>query len=199
MHQRKRRPNRPRKTEPDDDIDVGGRLRTLRQIHRLSQRELARRAGVTNGTISLIELGQTSPQLASLKRILNAFPITVAEFFTFDLQSRDRVFFKRGELPDIGGGLLSFKLVCAHRRDRRLQITHEIYQPGADTGHAMITHDGEEGGVVVRGNLEVTVGEHTQRLEPGDAYFFSSRIPHRFRNTSDRICEVVAAATPPSF
>src|SRR5262249_26484888 len=127
-----------RKTAVEDDIDVGARLRSLRQIYGLSQRELARRAGVTNGTISLIELNQTSPQLASLKRILNAFPITVAEFFTFDLQSRERVFFRHQELTEIGGGALSFKLVAAQRHDRRLQVTHEIYQPGADTGPDMI-------------------------------------------------------------
>lgn len=199
MHKPRGRPAATRKTKSDEDIDVGARLRALRQIYGISQRELARRAGVTNGTISLIEMNQTSPQLASLKRILNAFPITVAEFFTFDLESRDRVFFRRGELPDIGGGLLSFKLVAANRPDRRLQLTHETYGAGADTGHDMLTHDGEEGGVVVRGRLEVTVGERTQLLEPGDAYFFSSRIPHRFRNPGPDECEVVAAATPPSF
>jgi DNA-binding XRE family transcriptional regulator len=36
-------------------LDVGARLRSVRQMHGLSQRELARRAGVTNGLISLIE------------------------------------------------------------------------------------------------------------------------------------------------
>lgn len=199
MHKPKKKATAARTQKSDDDIDVGARLRALRQIYGLSQRELARRAGVTNGTISLIEMNQSSPQLASLKRILNAFPITVAEFFTFNLESRDRVFFRHGELPDIGGGLLSFKLVAANRPDRRLQITHETYAPGADTGHDMLTHDGEEGGVIVRGRLEVTVGERTQLLEPGDAYFFSSRIPHRFRNPGKEDCEVVAAATPPSF
>ncbi|HTO83365.1 MAG TPA: cupin domain-containing protein [Methylomirabilota bacterium] len=199
MPRSKRNSPAARKPAIDDDIDVGARLRSLRQIYGLSQRELARRAGVTNGTISLIELNQTSPQLASLKRILNAFPITVAEFFTFDLQSRDRVFFRQQELTEIGGGALSFKLVAAQRHDRRLQVTHEIYQPGADTGHDMITHDGEEGGVVVRGRLEVTVGEQTAVLGPGDAYFFNSRIPHRFRNPGEDECEVVSAATPPSF
>jgi Cupin domain len=36
-------------------------------------------------------------------------------------------------------------------------------------------------------------------LGPGEAYFFESRIPHRFRNTGKKRCIVVAAATPPSF
>lgn len=36
-------------------VDIGSRLRHLRLMHNLSQRELAKRAGVTNSTISLIE------------------------------------------------------------------------------------------------------------------------------------------------
>jgi mannose-6-phosphate isomerase-like protein (cupin superfamily) len=36
-------------------------------------------------------------------------------------------------------------------------------------------------------------------LEPGDAYYFDSRLPHRFRNVGEEECEVVSACTPPSF
>ena len=179
--------------------DLGARLRTLRMMYGLSQRELARRAGVTNGTISLIEQNQTSPQIASLKRILNAFPITIAEFFRFDLNSQDRIFFKREELVDMGGEQISFRLVAAQNGNRMLQIVHELYAPGADTGKAMIVHDGEEGGIVIRGKLEVTVGNQMQVLETGDAYYFNSKVPHRFRNTFAEECEVVSAATPPTF
>lgn len=179
--------------------DVGARLRTLRIMYGLSQRELARRAGVTNGTISLIEQNQTSPQIASLKRILNAIPITIAEFFRFDLNSQDRIFFKREELVEMGGEQISFRLVAAQNGNRRLQIVHELYAPGADTGKAMLVHDGEEGGIVIRGKLEVTVGNQAQVLEMGDAYYFNSKVPHRFRNTFAEECEVVSAATPPTF
>ena len=46
----------------------------------------------------------------------------------------------------------------------------------------MLRHEGEEGGVVVRGRIELTVGGETRVLGPGDAYYFTSAIPHRFRN-----------------
>ncbi len=35
-------------------MDVGARVRAIRQLHGLSQRELARRAGFTKGLISLV-------------------------------------------------------------------------------------------------------------------------------------------------
>ena len=57
----------------------------------------------------------------------------------------------------------------------------------------------EEGGVVLRGRLEVTVGDQRRVLGPGDAYYFNSRLPHRFRTVGEEVCEVVSACTPPSF
>lgn len=76
---------------------------------------------------------------------------------------------------------------------------HELYQPGSDTGAEMLSHTGEEAGVVVRGSIEITVAGRTRELRAGDAYQFDSRLPHRFRNVADEVCEVVSACTPPTF
>ena len=63
-------------------MDIGQKLRAIRKERGLSQRELAARAGLTNGTISLIEKNRTSPSVASLKSLLDAIPISMAEFFS---------------------------------------------------------------------------------------------------------------------
>ena len=75
--------------------DVGARLRAVRQMHGLSQRELAKRAGVTNGMISLIEQGRVSPSVASLKKVLDGIPMALAEFFTLDPARHPQVFYRR--------------------------------------------------------------------------------------------------------
>jgi mannose-6-phosphate isomerase-like protein (cupin superfamily) len=78
-------------------------------------------------------------------------------------------------------------------------MLYERYAPGADTGQAMLSHEAEEAGLIIAGHLEVTVGEETRLLGPGDAYLFDSRIPHRFRNPGTIECVLVSACTPPSF
>ena len=72
------------------NIDVGTRLRSIRTAFGLSQRELARRAGVTNGLISLIEQNRVSPSVSSLKKVLDGVPMSLAEFFTLDLRPHPR-------------------------------------------------------------------------------------------------------------
>ena len=61
--------------------DLSLRIRSLRTEAGKSQRSLAREAGVSNGTISLIESGKTDPTVGQLKKILSALNMSMAEFF----------------------------------------------------------------------------------------------------------------------
>jgi transcriptional regulator with XRE-family HTH domain len=180
-------------------FEVGARLRQLRLAAGLSQRELAKRAAVSNATISLIEQNRSSPSVGLLKKVLDGLPVSLAAFFGGEAAAPPQVFFAAGELVELAGGAISYRQVGADLSGRALQILHERYQAGADTGEAMLRHEAEEGGVVLRGRLEVTVGERRRVLGPGDAYYFDSRLPHRFRNVGEGECEVVSASTPPSF
>jgi transcriptional regulator with XRE-family HTH domain len=181
------------------NIDVGAHLRAVRTMYGLSQRELAKRAGVTNGMISLIEQNRVSPSVSSLKKVLDGIPMSLAEFFTLDLSASPQVFYRSDELTVMGDRSVTFKLVAARRASRAMSVLHEQYAPGADTGADMLRHEGEEGGVVVSGRIELTVGAETRQLRPGDAYYFTSAIPHRFRNTGTEPCEIISASTPPTF
>jgi GntR family transcriptional repressor for pyruvate dehydrogenase complex len=63
-------------------IDIGGRLRALRNSHGLSQRALAERSGVSNAIICLIEQNRTNPSVGLLRRIVEAIPIALGDFFS---------------------------------------------------------------------------------------------------------------------
>ncbi|HTD75592.1 MAG TPA: cupin domain-containing protein [Steroidobacteraceae bacterium] len=180
-------------------MDVGTHLKAVRQMYGLSQRELAKRAGVTNGLISLIEQNRVSPSVSSLKKVLDGIPMALADFFTLDLGGKPQVFFPREELANIGTEDVALRLVGGRLAKRSMSILHERYAPGADTGEEMLTHAGEEGGVIVKGKIEVTVGGEARVLGVGDAYYFKSSIPHRFRNVGREECEIVSASSPPTF
>lgn len=94
-------------------MDVGARLQTIRKLKGLSQRELAKRAGVTNSTISMIEKNSVSPSISSLKKVLGGIPMSLVEFFSLDLEqdSHTQVVYKADELIDISSGAVSMRLV----------------------------------------------------------------------------------------
>jgi len=179
--------------------NIGLRLKALRASRGLSQRRLAIESGVSNATISLIENGRTDPSMGMLKRVLESLNVSFAEFFAGDSLNDNKVFYLHSELSEISSGPISYLQVGSDLSGSQLQILYERYRPGADTGKSMLSHDAEEGGVILQGRLEVTVHKQVQTLSAGDAYRFSSRLPHRFRNTGNEDCLVVSACTPPSF
>lgn len=182
-------------------MDIGARLQWVRKTKGLSQRELAKRVGVTNSTISLIEQNKVSPSVSSLKKVLDGIPISLADFFTLDLDAGpiDNPFYALSEQPDVGNNDIHYFLVGQRRPQRQMCVLREVMPPGSDTGESMLNHEGEEGGVVVQGQVEVTVGERVRVLGPGEAYYFESRTPHRFRNVGEGDAIIVSANTPASF
>src|SRR6478609_3583317 len=86
----------------DMETDIGARLRAIRMSRNLSQREIARRAGVANATISLIESNKVNPSVGALKRILDGIPIGLSEFFAFEIVHRDRYFYSAEDFVEIG-------------------------------------------------------------------------------------------------
>lgn len=189
-----------------EEFDVGGRLKALRTQFGMSQRQLAEAAGVPNGQISMIETNRSSPSVASLRKILGGFGITMSEFFEPEIVQNQQVFFTPSEMRDLtsllyqGDEAAQQKITIKQVGDAKahgLQVLHERYEAGADTGASMIEHEANEGGIVIAGEVEITVGDEIRVLKAGDAYLFNSREPHRFRNISDRPAEVISACTPP--
>lgn len=184
-------------------MNIGRKLQEIRKQRGLSQRELAARAGLTNGTISLIEQNKTSPSVASLKSLLDAIPMSIAEFFaTIEDTSNAKYFYTPDEFTEIAPqtGLANLSLrQLGNASSHALQILDETYPPGADTGPEFLSHAGEEAGIVIEGTIEITVSEQIRVLSKGEGYLFDSRLPHRFRNTGTDICRVISACTPPTF
>ena len=184
-------------------MDIGKKLQSIRKEKGLSQRELAARAGLTNGTISLIEKNKTSPSVASLKSLLDAIPMSIAEFFTtLEDNPQPKIFYSAQEFLEVApqSGLDAVSLrQLGDASMHTVQLLDEFYPANSDTGSELISHAGEEAGIVIHGQIEITVGAQTKVLQAGDGYIFDSRQPHRFRNIWAETCRVISACTPPTF
>ena len=182
-------------------MDVAVGLQSIRKHKGLSQRELAKRAGVTNSTISMIEKNSVSPSISSLKKVLGGIPMSLVEFFSLDFEqdNQTQVVYRASELLDISDGAVTMKLIGKAHPSRAIAFLDETYPPGADTGAEMLNHDGEEAGMLIDGRLELTVSGELFVLESGDSYYFESNKPHRFRNPFDKPARLISATTPANF
>lgn len=166
----------------------------------MSIRALAERSGLSHPFVSSAEKGATSPSVSSLKKLLDALGVTLSDFFSEKKSIQRVAFYKANELTELADGTnLSYRQVGANLKGAEMLILHERYAPGASTGEDKYHHHAQEGGVVVKGRLLITVGEDSRILEEGDAYYFDSNLPHKMENISDEECIVVSAVTPPTF
>jgi transcriptional regulator with XRE-family HTH domain len=190
----------PHRSAGSDEMKIGTRLQELRARRKLSVREVAVRSGVSHSSISLIERDQVSPSLDTLHAILEALGSTISGFFLDLHDSRlANPFYQASELHEIGRrDQVSYRVIGMNFPRRAMMILHETYAKDAETGDAF-SHSAEEGGMVLKGAVEVSVDGRSQVLRAGDGYYFDSRLPHRFRNVADGPSEIVSAITPPTY
>jgi transcriptional regulator with XRE-family HTH domain len=176
-------------------VDVGGRLRELRQERGMSMRALGRASGLSTNALSMIERGRTSPSVSTLYKISEALGVPITAFFRLEPPKQDVVFrkanerrsvpFPRGVWEGLGGesfvgGLEPFLL------------TLEV---GASSGRFGMLHSGHEFVLCLEGSLEYEVEEERYLLEAGDSLLFAAQLQHRWRNAGKSPCRVVIALT----
>jgi quercetin dioxygenase-like cupin family protein len=86
---------------------------------------------------------------------------------------------------------ISKQLLSAAGSDNRLNLFLVHIDPGGSAGDELYTHDGEEAGLVLEGEMMLTVDSETWSLKTGDSFRFASRRPHRFSNPAQDAKAVV--------
>ncbi len=181
------------------ELELGPRIRSLRQARRLTLRALALRAGVTESFLSQVERDVTSPSIASVGRIARALDLSIGQLFA-DEPTTGRVVRRearrRVALP--GAGTVDEFLTT--NLAGRLQVIVETIAPGGGTGEEPYTHESDEEVIVVlEGVVDMWVADEHYVLREGDAITFPSRLPHWNANHGEQPVTVLFCVTPPSF
>ena len=97
-------------------MDLVLKLREIRRLRGLSQKDVARLSGVGEKTISSFETGQRigSLKISQLKRLLEVYGLTEADFFGGTVEKADR---------SVGAGRRGVRRLAADRRSARLPKT----------------------------------------------------------------------------
>jgi mannose-6-phosphate isomerase-like protein (cupin superfamily) len=101
---------------------------------------------------------------------------------------------KRVVFPD---SRIEYEMLTPDLR-RRMSVLWLKAPPHAESG-PVFSHNGEDAVIVLKGRLEVEIGGVWHELSKGDSLYFDSELPHRWRNNSSSVAEVIWVSTPPSF
>ena len=167
-----------------NEIQVGPRLRAARRERGLTISEVAEQAGLTAGFISQLERDLTSASLSSLYRICAVLGIRVGNLID-DVPSGQLIRREQQTRRSLAMGNAEHLLLTS-REERRFHVTESHIPPGGSAGDELYTLPADvELVYVLRGSLELRVGDETHRLDEGDTFTYSPRDPHTWRNPSD--------------
>jgi transcriptional regulator with XRE-family HTH domain len=184
------------KAEPAMDVAVGQRIRDLRRTRAMSLEAVAARTDLSIGFLSQIERGLSSPSLRVLATLADVLGVGIAGLFGTKedaaaapdaIVTRER---QRAKLNLWRTGI-SKQLLSPAGSEGRLNLFLVHMEPGGSTGDELYTHDGEEAGLVIEGEMKLTVDAESWTLKHGDSFRFASRRPHRFSNPSSNSKAVV--------
>lgn len=182
--------------EPPMDVAVGRRIRDLRRIRQFSLETVAERTDLSIGFLSQIERGLSSPSLRVLAILADVLGVGIAALFGASPSAdgaSDQVVTRGQRRPELKLWRtgVSKQLLSPANADNRLNLFLVHLEPGGSTGDELYTHDGEEAGLVLEGEMMLTVDSETWSLKRGDSFRFASRRPHRFSNPAQDAKAVV--------
>jgi len=177
-------------------VDVGERLRILREERGLSMRSLARASGLSTNALSMIERGRTSPSVSTLVKLAGALGTPVTAFFRTEPERSNIVFRKAAQRRkvDIPAGV--FEGLGGEAFSGLLEPIILTLEPGSDSGEHEMIHSGQEFAFCLEGAVEYGLENQLFHMEAGDSLIFAANLKHRWRNPGEapaRLLIVLAA------
>ncbi|MDX8457459.1 helix-turn-helix domain-containing protein [Mesorhizobium humile] len=177
---------------------LGMRLKSLRLARRLSLRDLAEATGTSASFISQLERGLTGASTASLNQMASALGVSVALLFAESTAQNHHGVLRRSERPSLpSDGCRKMLLSRPPLSDMEVYVGE--FEIGGSTGSGQYTHgDAHEMLIVLRGVVEVSLGEARHVLEEGDSVEYTTSTPHRTENIGSGRAEVMWIIAPPT-
>ncbi len=185
---------------------LGSELRSLRKAQGLTLQLLAARSGKSVSFISKIERGLARPSITALQDIAEALKVPIGWFFQTagPVPAEEQPYIvrahRRRRLSYFGMASTDYMGFEDHllsaSLDGQLAMGISRYEPGGTAGDDLYTHQGEEAGLVLEGEIELTLDKQVFLLKPGDSFSFPASIPHTYRNPGKVTAQIVWANTP---
>lgn len=180
----------------------GEKIRRVREQKRLTLKDLAGGAGVSESLISQIETGRVSPSIDTLLSIADYLEIDLEYLFSDYKRTKKATVLRqqdRSRMRRAGVSYEQLSLLTEEENRHAVEAVLLEIEPGRQQGSRDYGHDGRELGIILDGRGELSYGRDTYSLGKGDSINFASSIPHLLRNTGKRPLKAIWIITPPKM
>lgn len=172
-------------------VNVGERLRELREARNISMRTLAIRSGLSANALSMIERGRASPSVSTLYKLSEALGVSITSFFGSDVERKQVVFLKADQRARLSFTRGIFEGLGGEQFIGRVEPFMLTLENSANSGPRTITHSGHEFVFCLRGELEYQVERQLYHLQAGDSLLFAAQLKHKWRNPGRSVASAI--------
>ena len=177
-------------------LDIGKKLKELRQINGLTLDDLASRCELTKGFLSQVERNLTAPSIATLEDILEALGSNLSEFFREE-PKRQVVFTAQDFYVDEQDGYTIEWIIPNAQKNEMEPILLTLHPQ--QKSQELHCHEGEEFGYVLKGRITLICGNEKYRLKEQETFYLDGAKSHYLYNHGKNDAKVLWVTTPPSF
>lgn len=177
-------------------MDLGQKIKQLRNLCNLTQEELANRCELTKSYISQLENDKTSPSISTLSLILEVLGTDLGHFF-YEEQTKKIVFTEEDQNETEYQGYQTTWLIPPSQKLMMEPIIVTI-QPGGVTLEDR-PHEGEEFGYVLKGTIEVIYGSQQERCLVHQGFYYPTDKTHYIKNIGAEEAVILWVSCPPNF
>ena len=177
-------------------MELGTKLRDMRQQKNLTQEELADRCELTKGYISQLENDLTSPSITTLVDLLNALGSNLSEFFRDETE--EKIVFSESEYIEKQSDGMTLEWVIPNAQKNMMEPVLVELAAGASTS-TDFPHDGEEFGYVLEGKITVIRAGKAHTAKKGESFYYSADKEHQIVNKGKSKAKFIWISTPPNF
>jgi transcriptional regulator with XRE-family HTH domain len=163
-------------------VNIGERLRELREARNISMRALATKSGLSANALSMIERGKVSPSVSTLYKLADALGVSITAFFGSETDRKQVVFLKADERTRVSFTRGVFEGLGGEQFVGRVEPFLLTLESSANSGPHSMTHTGHEFVFCLRGELEYQVERQIYQLAAGDSLLFAAHLKHRWKN-----------------
>jgi transcriptional regulator with XRE-family HTH domain len=170
---------------------VANNLQLIRKEQNLSLDKLADLSGVSKSMLRQIEMGKSSPTVATLWKIANGLHIPMTALLREE--SSDVILQKLKDGTPIKGSSDQFRLLSLIPFDpkRAFEIYYLEIDPDASLESEPHNGNPEEYVFVTHGTITVAVGDEVYEVEQGRFLRFHANRPHRYQNIGTEVAKVI--------
>ena len=172
-------------------VNIGERLRELREAHNISMRALAARSGLSANALSMIERNKASPSVSTLYKLAEALGVSITSFFGSNQEKQKIVFLKSDARARVSFTRGVFEGLGGEQFVGRVEPFMLTLESSANSGPRSMTHTGHEFVFCLRGELEYQVERQIYQLEAGDSLLFAAHLKHKWRNPGRNVATAI--------